>query len=150
MLVLLTNDDGLGAPGLHALADALTQYGHEVWIAAPASDQSGVSHGLSLTVPLRIDKPDERVFSCCGKPADCVIAAFDGLLPRLPDAVLSGINNGANLGTDLVFSGTAAAARQALLPGLRRKTWKRWPDFAGGISFSASTRLRCLHTKAGK
>lgn len=118
MLVLLTNDDGLGAPGLHALADALTQYGHEVWIAAPASDQSGVSHGLSLTVPLRIDKPDERVFSCCGKPADCVIAAFDGLLPRLPDAVLSGINNGANLGTDLVFSGTAAAARQAAIHGV--------------------------------
>ncbi len=118
MLVLLTNDDGIDAPGLNALAASLAKHSHEVWIVAPASNRSGVSHGISLSEPLKVKKHGERVFSCSGKPADCVIAALDGLLPRRPDAVLSGINCGANIGTDIIFSGTAAAARQAAIHGI--------------------------------
>ena len=118
MLALLTNDDGVSAAGLNALSLALENAGHEVWVVAPASNQSGVSHGISLAGPLKVKKLAERVFSCSGKPADCVIAALDGLLPAKPDVVLSGINFGANIGTDVIFSGTAAAARQAAIHGI--------------------------------
>ena len=118
MLVLLANDDGVEAAGLEALAAAVERRGHEAWVVAPASNQSGISHGITISSPLKIKKIRERVYSCFGKPADCVIAALDGLLPRSPDIVLSGINYGANIGTDVVFSGTAAAARQAAIHGI--------------------------------
>ncbi len=118
MLVLLTNDDGIDAAGINELAKALERYSHEVWIVAPDSNQSGISHGISSLNPPKIEKIGERAFSCSGKPADCVIAAFSGLLPQKPDVVLSGINYGANLGTDVIFSGTVAAARQAAFYGI--------------------------------
>ena len=118
MLVLVTNDDGIGAAGLDALAAAVERRGHEVWVVAPDANQSGVSHGLTIATPLKVKKIKKRVYSCSGKPVDCVIAALDGLLPQHPDIVLSGINYGANIGTDVVFSGTAAAARQAAIHGI--------------------------------
>lgn len=120
MRVLVTNDDGVGAAGLEALAASLKKMNHDVWVVAPSKNRSGVSHGISLTEPLEVVETETggRVFSCSGKPADCVIAALCGLLPAVPDVVLSGINLGANLGTDVVFSGTAAAARQAAIHGV--------------------------------
>ena len=118
MLVLLTNDDGIEAVGLETLAAAVERRGHEVWVVAPETNQSGVSHGITISSSLKIKKIKKRVYSCSGKPVDCVIAAFDGLLPQTPDIVLSGINFGANIGTDVVFSGTAAAARQAAIHGV--------------------------------
>ena len=118
MLVLLTNDDGIDAAGLEALAAAVERQGHETWIVAPETNQSGISHGITIAGSLKIKKIKKRVYSCSGKPVDCVIAAFDGLLPQKPDIVLSGINFGANIGTDVVFSGTAAAARQAAIHGV--------------------------------
>ena len=118
MLVLLTNDDGIGAEGILALEESLEQHGHEVWIVAPASNRSGVSHGISFSGHLRIEKHKSRAYSCSGNPADCVIAAVDALLPRKPDVVLSGINDGTNIGTDVLLSGTVAAARQASFYGI--------------------------------
>jgi 5'-nucleotidase len=117
MRILLTNDDGFMAAGLIALETALSRE-HEVWILAPDGDRSGMSHALSLRHPLKIRKIAERQYTCSGTPVDCVILAAHGVIPFKPDIVVSGINRGPNLGTDLVYSGTAAAARQASMIGM--------------------------------
>jgi 5'-nucleotidase len=118
MKLLLTNDDGAAAEGLHVLADILSAE-NEVWILAPDCNRSAVSHCITMDKPLRIRKLGERTYSCSGVPADCVITALrSGLTGGPPDAVLSGINRGSNLGTDILYSGTAAAARQAVLYGV--------------------------------
>ncbi|HCM26041.1 MAG TPA: 5'/3'-nucleotidase SurE [Treponema sp.] len=119
MKILLTNDDGIDCEGLVALAAALQRKGgHEIYILAPDGNRSGVSHSITLRGPIRIVKRSERAWSCSGTPADCAIVAALGGLPMKPDLVLSGINVGPNVGTDLVYSGTAAAARQASLHGI--------------------------------
>lgn len=116
MKVLVTNDDGVESPGLRALVDRLSDE-HEVWVVAPESERSGTSHSISLHGAVRIRELDERLFSCGGTPADCVLFAFLGAIPVRPDVVVSGINLGPNLGTDIIYSGTVAAARQAALMG---------------------------------
>jgi len=118
MRLLLTNDDGIKSPGLIPLAVALRKAGHKVYVLAPSSDKSGVSHSITfLNGPIRIDNVDEDTWKCDGTPVDCVIIGLMGGLPEcMPiDAIVSGINRGANLGTDIVYSGTAAAARQGAL-----------------------------------
>ncbi|HUX49709.1 MAG TPA: 5'/3'-nucleotidase SurE [Spirochaetia bacterium] len=117
MRILLTNDDGIQSAGLTILRDYLSSE-HEVWIVAPDGERSGMSHSLTLKEPVRSRKIDDRSFATSGTPADCVILALVGIMPARPDIVLSGINIGPNLGTDLVYSGTAAAARQASLMGI--------------------------------
>jgi len=122
MEFLLTNDDGIDSPGLLLLAAALRQAGHRVLTLAPDSDRSGVSHSISfLSGPCKLSKIAEDTWSCSGTPVDCVVLALLGGIPGddhfTPDVVLSGINRGANLGTDIVYSGTAAAARQASMVG---------------------------------
>lgn len=117
MKILVTNDDGLDAEGIHVLASVLGTR-HEVWVVAPSINRSGVSHGLTMTEPLRFKVMGEREFSCSGLPVDCAITGSQGIMPVLPDVVVSGINRGANLGTDIVYSGTAAAARQASINGI--------------------------------
>ncbi|PKL26657.1 MAG: 5'/3'-nucleotidase SurE [Spirochaetae bacterium HGW-Spirochaetae-3] len=117
MKILLTNDDGYSSEGIKALELALGT-AHEVWTLAPDSERSGMSHSMSLRHPLKIRKMAERGYSCSGTPADCVILAAHGVIPFVPDVVVSGINRGPNLGTDLIYSGTAAAARQATLNGI--------------------------------
>ena len=116
MRILLTNDDGIDAAGLAALESALSPT-HEVWVCAPDSERSGTSHAVHLQGPLRVHKEGPRRFACSGTPADCVFVALRGdFIPSI-DVVLSGINHGPNLGTDTVYSGTCAAARQAALAG---------------------------------
>ncbi len=117
MRFLLTNDDGIDGEGMHLLADML-QKKHEVWIVAPDKNRSAVSHGITMTVPLRLSRRGERCFTCSGVPVDCVINGLKAVLPSAPDAVISGINRGANIGTDVLYSGTCAAARQAALYGI--------------------------------
>lgn len=117
MNILLTNDDGYDSDGIRALRDALGK-AHEVWVLAPDTERSGMSHAMSLRHPLKVRKRGERDYTCSGTPADCAILAMHGVLPMKPDVVVSGINRGPNLGTDLIYSGTAAAARQAALNGL--------------------------------
>jgi 5'-nucleotidase len=128
MKFLLTNDDGIDAEGLQALADAAGEFGEGV-IVAPAGPQSGVSHAVTWHHGVRIDKRGEKRFAIHGTPADCTRL---GLLHLVPDAkwILSGINHGSNLGADMHYSGTVAAVREAVLHG--------WP----GIAFSHYHKTR--------
>ncbi len=116
MKILITNDDGIESPGLKALRDVLSAE-HEIWIVAPDGDRSGRSHSITLREPVRMRKTGDRSYACGGSPADCVLYAYLGAIPVKPDFVVSGINIGPNLGTDIIYSGTAAAARQAALMG---------------------------------
>lgn len=127
--ILLTNDDGIDAPGLSVLFEVASLLSDDVWVVAPARDQSGISHALSLHDPLRVHQHGPRRFSVNGTPGDCVaIAARQILGDAPPSLVLSGINRGANLGVETVFSGTVGAAMTAMLLGL--------PAFALSQAFS--------------
>ena len=119
-LILLANDDGYRAQGLRALADALRKFA-DVVVCAPETEQSTTSHSLTLTRPLRLRGVAEGAFAVDGTPADCVYVALNGgtrVLPRAPDLVVSGMNHGMNLGTDVFYSGTVAAAREGALRGI--------------------------------
>lgn len=119
-LVLLANDDGYRSSGIQTLAGALESFA-DVVICAPDSEQSAASHALTLHRPLRLFRHGDRVFSVDGTPADCVYVALYGerrVLPRKPDLVLSGMNHGVNLGDDVFYSGTVAAAREGALKGI--------------------------------
>jgi 5'-nucleotidase len=116
--VLITNDDGIDAPGLAVLEAVAETLAREVWVVAPEHDQSGVSHSISLHAPLRVRRRGDRRFSVTGTPGDCVIVGSRHVLPAPPDLVLSGINRGANLGVETVFSGTVGGAMAGLLLGL--------------------------------
>lgn len=117
MRLLLTNDDGIDGEGLQVLARTLRKE-HDVWVIAPDSNRSAVSNGITISKDLCIKQIDERTFTTSGLPADCVLTGiYSNLIPQNVDMVLSGINRGFNLGTDIVYSGTAAAARQAAIMG---------------------------------
>jgi len=120
MNILLTNDDGIDAEGIRKLAEALrSRSKHRVFLIAPDTNRSGVSHAISiLSQPVKLTAAGEDTWSCSGFPGDCVIIGMKGGLPERPDLVLSGINEGENLGTDIIYSGTVAAARQASLFGI--------------------------------
>jgi len=117
MHILVSNDDGYLAPGLVALAQALQRFG-AVTVVAPEQNCSGASNSLSLTRPLTVHKASNGFLFLNGTPTDCVHVALTGLLDRLPDLVVSGINNGANMGDDTIYSGTVAAAMEGFLFGV--------------------------------
>lgn len=117
MNLLLANDDGIDAPGLHALEAALEGLG-TLWVVAPSEERSAQSHALTMHKPLFAKERGERRWSVSGTPADCVYLALHWLLPVRPDVVVSGINRGANLGHDVHYSGTVAGAREACLHGV--------------------------------
>ncbi len=117
MNILITNDDGIESPGLQALVEALSP-SHHVDVIAPDGERSGMSHYLTMKDAIRCRRIGGHGYVISGSPADCVILGVLGVLDRRPDVVLSGINLGANLGTDVVYSGTAAAARQAAFMGI--------------------------------
>jgi 5'-nucleotidase len=116
-LLLVTNDDGVFAPGLAALADALESLG-TVYVVAPDREQSAVGHALTLHRPLRVDQLGDRRFAVNGTPSDCVNLAILGLLPAEPQLVVSGFNHGSNLGDDVTYSGTVSAAMEGTLLGV--------------------------------
>lgn len=118
MRILLSNDDGYFAPGLAALATMLTERGHLVTVVAPERDRSGASNSLTLDRPLMVRQTPSGFHYVNGTPTDCVHLAVTGLLPALPDMVISGINHGANMGDDTVYSGTVAAATEGFLLGI--------------------------------
>ncbi len=121
MNILLTNDDGINAPGLRALYTALVDAGHIVHVVAPIAQQSGVGHSLTVFTPLRAIRVEEEDFqgtALYGTPTDCVKLALANLLSQKPDMVLSGINAGANVGPDILYSGTVGAATEAALEGI--------------------------------
>ncbi len=117
MRILLANDDGYFAPGLAHLADALADLG-EVVVVAPERDRSGASNSLTLDRPLAVRRSANGFMFVNGTPTDCVHLAVTGLLEALPDLVVSGINLGANMGDDTIYSGTVAAATEGFLLGI--------------------------------
>jgi 5'-nucleotidase len=117
MHILVSNDDGYLAPGLRALADAMRVFG-DVTVVAPEQNSSGASNSLTLTRPLSVQRADNGYMFVNGTPTDCVHLALTGLLERPPDLVVSGINNGQNMGDDTIYSGTVAAAMEGYLFGL--------------------------------
>jgi 5'-nucleotidase len=133
MRILVTNDDGINAPGLatcEAIARALTD---DVWVVAPETDQSGVAHSLSLNDPLRLRRIGEQRFAVKGTPTDCVIMGVRHLLKdQPPDLVLSGVNRGQNIAEDVTYSGTVASAIEATLLGI--------PAFALSQAYGAASR----------
>ncbi len=115
--ILLTNDDGVDAPGLSALREGLAPLGRIV-VVAPAEEKSASSHSLTIHQPIRVKPVGADTFAVTGTPADCVILALRKILPEPPDLVVSGINAGPNLGEDIIYSGTVAGAREAALSGI--------------------------------
>ncbi|MCC7429162.1 MAG: 5'/3'-nucleotidase SurE [Alphaproteobacteria bacterium] len=118
--ILVTNDDGINAPGLRALERVARSLSRDVWTVAPETQQSAVSHALTIRRPLRLVRMGPRRFAVEGTPTDCVlIGVHEVMQGRAPDLVLSGVNWGANLGEDITYSGTVAAAMEGALLGLR-------------------------------
>ncbi len=115
--ILISNDDGYFAPGIEALAAALSQVG-EVTVVAPERDRSGASNSLTLDRPLSLRRSANGFYHVNGTPTDCVHLAVTGMLDTLPDMVVSGINHGANMGDDTIYSGTVAAATEGYLLGV--------------------------------
>jgi 5'-nucleotidase len=116
--ILLTNDDGILAPGLRILGEVLRGAGHRVTTVAPDREQSASSHSITLDRPLRIRQLDEFRFTVDGTPTDCVLVGCHGVLREDPDLVVSGLNHGSNMGEDVTYSGTVAAAFEAHILGI--------------------------------
>jgi len=133
MRILVTNDDGVHAHGLDVLEEIARTLSDDIWVVAPETDQSGVSHSLSLNDPLRLREVAPRRFAVKGTPTDCVIMGARHILPGgKPDLVLSGVNRGRNAAEDVTYSGTVAAAVEGTVLGI--------PSFALSLAFSAATR----------
>lgn len=118
MRILVTNDDGINAPGLAVLERVAAAISDEVWVVAPETDQSGLSHSLTLGDPLRLRELGGRRFALRGTPSDCVIMATRRIMGETPDLVLSGINAGQNIADDVTYSGTVAGAIEGTLIGI--------------------------------
>ena len=119
MRILVTNDDGINAPGLETLERIARAISDDVWVVAPEQEQSGASRSITLADPLRVHKIGDRRFEVTGTPADCVIMAQRKILPGNPDLVLSGVNRGQNIADDVTYSGTIAAAMEATSLGFK-------------------------------
>ncbi len=124
MKLLIGNDDGVFAPGIRALANALASDGHDVTVVCPDRERSATGHGLTIHQPIRAEEiesvfaPSIQAWACSGTPSDCIKLALGALLEHPPDFVLSGINQGANLGTDVLYSGTVSAAMEGVIEGI--------------------------------
>jgi 5'-nucleotidase len=120
MRILLTNDDGVNAPGLKVLESIARTISDDIWIVAPAEENSGAGHSLTLTKPVRIREHGEKHYSIAGTPTDSVMLALGVIMKDAkPDLILSGVNRGANLGDDITYSGTVSAAMEGALAGVR-------------------------------
>jgi len=141
MRILITNDDGINAPGIYVLEKIAAKLSDDIWIVAPAEEQSGAGHSLTLTRPIRLRQHAERRFSVSGTPTDAVTMALKKVLPEPPDLILSGVNRGANLGDDITYSGTVSAAFEGALAGIRSvalsQVYSR-EDAGNDVSFDAA------------
>jgi 5'-nucleotidase len=134
MRILITNDDGIHAPGLAVCEEIARALSDEVWIVAPETDQSGVSHSLSLNDPLRLREVGERHFAIKGTPTDCVIMGVRHILDTPPDLILSGVNRGQNVAEDVSYSGTVAGAIEGTVLGV--------PSLALSQAYGPATRAK--------
>lgn len=140
--ILVTNDDGVHAPGLKVLERVARALAREVWVVAPETEQSATSHSLTLRRPLRARRLGPRRFTVDGTPTDCVLVAHHRLMAeRPPDLVLSGINQGANLGEDVTYSGTVAAAMEAAILGIRAVALSQMRRGDGPIDWRTAERF---------
>ena len=141
MRILITNDDGIHAPGLYVLEKIAAKLSDDIWICAPSEEQSGAGHSLTLNRPVRLREHAPRRFSVTGTPTDAVTMALKRILPEPPDLILSGVNRGANLGDDVTYSGTIAAAFEGALAGVRAvalsQVYSR-EDAGAEVSFDAA------------
>lgn len=120
MRILLTNDDGIHAPGLKVLEAIAAALSDDVWVVAPSEEQSGAGHSLTLTRPIRVRRHAERRYAVAGTPTDAVMMALARIMADAkPDLILSGVNRGANLAEDVTYSGTVSAAMEGALAGVR-------------------------------
>lgn len=140
MKILLSNDDGYRAKGIRHLADALRDVA-ELTIVAPERNRSGAGHSLTLDVPLRVYRVEDNVYYVNGTPTDCVHLAISGLFEFEHDMVVSGINNGANLGDDVLYSGTVAAAIEGRFLGLPTMAVSLCVDTGTGRNFATAGRI---------
>lgn len=133
MRLLISNDDGIFSKGVRALANTLAAVGHDITVVCPDRERSATGHGLTLHKPIRAERmdsifvPEVKAWACSGTPSDCVKLALGALLEQPPELVLSGINHGSNLGTDVLYSGTVSAAMEGAIEGI------------GGIAFSLTS-----------
>lgn len=137
-LILVTNDDGVYAPGLRQLHEGMKQIGQAI-IVAPDRDNSAVSHSLTLDRPLMVRELAGDIFTLNGTPADCVTIALEKILPKKPDLVVSGINPGANLGHDISYSGTVSAAKEGTIRGVPSMAL----SMSGDAPFFFETAVEC-------
>ena len=119
MRILVTNDDGIHAPGLETLERIARTLSDDVWVVAPAEEHSGAGHSLSLANPIRYREIDPRRFEVAGTPTDCVVMAVRKIMAGMPDLVLSGVNRGQNIADDVTYSGTIAAAMEGTALGFK-------------------------------
>jgi 5'-nucleotidase len=140
MRILVSNDDGYFAPGISVLAEALARWA-EVTVVAPERDRSGSSNSLTLDRPLTVRRAPNGYMFVNGTPTDCVHLAVTGLLDELPDVVVSGINHGANMGDDTIYSGTVAAATEGFLLGIPSVAISLVAE--GGGHFETAARVAC-------
>ena len=133
MRILVCNDDGIHAPGLAALEDVARELSDDVWTVAPETEQSGASHSLTFTEPLRLRQLEPRKFAVQGTPSDCIVLALEHVLKdKKPNLLLSGVNRGQNVAEDVTYSGTIAAAMEGTLLGIRAIALSQVYGFDGG------------------
>ena len=150
--ILISNDDGVFAEGIRTLASSAANRGHKVTVVCPDQERSATGHGLTLHSPIRAERADElfgegiKAWGCSGTPADCVKLALNEILDQKPDLILSGINHGPNLGTDIFCSGTVAAALEGTLDGIPSIAvsiasfqWKSF-SFAGKLALNIAEK----------
>jgi 5'-nucleotidase len=149
MRILVTNDDGINAPGLVALEAIAAELSDDVWVVAPAEEQSGAGHSLTLSQPVRVRQINPRRFAVRGTPTDCVMLALGAVMKDArPDLILSGVNRGGNLAEDVTYSGTVSAAMEGCLAGIRSIALSQcMADYAEGREdFSTAT----THASTGR
>jgi 5'-nucleotidase len=144
--LLISNDDGIFAQGIRSLANTLAAAGHDVSVVCPDRERSATGHGLTLHQPIRAEivdsifDPKVKAWACSGTPADCIKLALWALLEKRPDFVLSGINHGPNLGTDILYSGTVSAAMEGIIEGIPSIAFSLASytsrDFQAGVNFA--------------
>ena len=157
--ILISNDDGVFAEGIQALAAEAVERGHRVTVVCPDQERSATGHGLTLQTPIRAERADQlfaegvQAWACSGTPADCVKLALFRLLEEPPDLVLSGINHGPNLGTDVLYSGTVSAAMEGTIEGLPAMAISsadfRWRQFQPAARRALDLAEAMWHASAG-
>ncbi|HUR43616.1 MAG TPA: 5'/3'-nucleotidase SurE [Aestuariivirga sp.] len=139
MRILVTNDDGIHAPGLETLERMARSIAEDVWVVAPAEEHSGAGHSLSLADPIRYREIEAKRFEVAGTPTDCVVMAVRKIMPGNPDLVLSGVNRGQNIADDITYSGTIAAAMEGTSLGFKSIAFSQVTGIHGnGFSYAVA------------